>query len=62
MLSYKNFGRKVAVGSALSMMALGSMLGAAYADDSPAPPGPVPNPPSLDNPPSTPIPLPGGGG
>ena len=65
MTTCKSFGRKVVVGSAISMMALGSMLGAAYAEgdgDSPAPPGPVPNPPSLENPPSTPIPLPGGGG
>ena len=61
MPSYKTLCRKVAVGSAISMMALGSMLGAAYADN-PAPPGPVPNPPSLQDPPSTPIPLPGGGG
>ena len=67
MTTWKSFGRKVVVGSAISMMALGSMFGAAYAEgddngDSPAPPGPVPNPPSLENPPSTPVPLPGGGG
>jgi len=67
MTTWKSFGRKVVVGSAISMMALGGMFGAAYADgdddgDSPAPPAPVPNPPSLENPPSTPIPLPGGGG
>lgn len=67
MTSWKNTCRRVVVGSAIcSLAAMGSMFGIAHAGgdddgDSPAPPGPVPNPPSLENPPSTPIPLPGGG-
>ena len=63
MTTLKKTCRRLAVGSLVGSLAMiGSVVGVAHADDSPAPPGPVPNPPSLQNPPSTPIPLPGGGG
>jgi hypothetical protein len=62
MTPMKNTCRRLAVGSLVGSIAMmGSVVGIAHADN-PAPPGPIPNPPSLDNPPSTPIPLPGGGG
>jgi len=54
--------KTIAVGSVVGSLAMiGSIVGVAHADN-PAPPGPVPNPPSLTNPPATPVPLPGGGG
>jgi len=56
-----SFKRMVAGSVVASLAAMGSMVGVAFADN-PAPPGPVPNPPDLQHPPASPIPLPGGGG
>jgi len=62
MTSFKATCRRFVVGSVIGSLAVaGSMFGVAHADN-PAPPGPVPNPPDLQHPPATPIPLPGGGG
>ena len=62
MTSFKTTCRRFVVGSMIGSLAMiGSVAGIAHADN-PAPPGPVPNPPDLQHPPATPIPIPGGGG
>jgi hypothetical protein len=62
MTTFKTCRRVAALSVVGSLLTIGSAFGVAFAEDSPAPPVPTPvTPPSTDNPPSSPVPLPGGG-